>query len=43
MPDTRIYTKTADAFNTDDVPGDMAADESYESGECGGTGTLGNH
>ena len=33
MPDTRIYTKTADAFNTEDVPGDMAADESYESGE----------
>ena len=29
----RIYTKTADAFNTEDVPGDMAADESYESGE----------
>ena len=37
MPDTRIYTKTADAFNTDDVPGDMEADESCESGECGGT------
>ena len=40
MPDTRcagryarIYTKIADAFNTEDVPGDMAADESYESGE----------
>ena len=33
MPDTRIYTKNADAFNTEDVPGDMAADESYESGE----------
>ena len=26
----RIYTKTADAFNTEDLPGDMAADESYE-------------
>ena len=25
--------KTADAFNTEDLPGDMAADESYESGE----------
>ena len=33
MPDTRIYTKTADAFNTEDVPGELAADESYESGE----------
>ena len=33
MPDTRIYTKTADAFNTEDVAGDMAADESSESGE----------
>ena len=40
MPDARstdcrarLYTKTADAFNTEDVPGDMAADESYESGE----------
>ena len=33
MPEARIYTKTADAFNTEDVPGDMAADESYESGE----------
>ena len=40
MPDTRyagrcarISTKTADAFNTEDVPGEMAADESYESGE----------
>ena len=29
----RIYTKTADAFNTEDAAGDMAADESYESGE----------
>ena len=26
----RIYTKNADAFNTEDVPGDMAADESCE-------------
>ena len=33
MPDTRIYTKIADAFNTEDVAGDTAADESYESGE----------
>ena len=33
MPDTRIYTKIADAFNTEDVPGDMAADESSEMGE----------
>ena len=33
MPDTRIYTKTADAFSTEDVPGEMAADESSESGE----------
>ena len=33
MPDTRIYTKIADAFNTEDAAGDMAADESYESGE----------
>ena len=30
---TRIYTKIADAFNTEDAAGDMAADESYESGE----------
>ena len=30
---SRIYTKTADAFNTEDVTGDMAADESCESGE----------
>ena len=30
MPDTRIYTKTADAFNTEDLPGDMETDESYE-------------
>ena len=30
MPDTRIYTKIEDAFNTEDVPGDMAADESCE-------------
>ena len=33
MPDTRIYTKTADALDTEDLTGDMAADESYESGE----------
>ena len=33
MPDTRIYTKIADDFNTEDVAGDMAADESCESGE----------
>ena len=33
MPDTRIYTKIADAFNTEDVPGELAADESCESGE----------
>ena len=33
MPDTRIYTEIADAFNTEDAAGDMAADESYESGE----------
>ena len=33
MPEARIYTKIADAFNTEDVPGDMAADESCESGE----------
>ena len=40
MPDARcagrcarIYTKTADACNTEDVTGDMAADESCESGE----------
>ena len=36
MPDTRcarLYTKTADDFNTEDVPGDMAEDESCESGE----------
>ena len=33
MPDTRIYTKTADAFNMEDAAGDMEADESYESGE----------
>ena len=40
MPDTRcagscarIYTKTADAFNTEDAAGEMAADESCESGE----------
>ena len=33
MPDTRIYTKTADAFNTEDVPGDIETDESCESGE----------
>ena len=46
MPDTRcagrcarIYTKIADAFNTEDVAGEMAADESCESGECGGTDT----
>ena len=29
----RIYTKIADDFNTEDVPGEMAADESSESGE----------
>ena len=33
MSDTRIYTKIADAFNTEDVPGELAADESCESGE----------
>ena len=33
MPDTRCATKTADAFNTEDVPGELAADESYESGK----------
>ena len=26
----RIYTKTADAFNTEDVPGELETDESYE-------------
>ena len=29
----RIYTKIADAFNTEDAAGEMEADESYESGE----------
>ena len=28
-----LKARCADAFNTEDVPGDMAADESYESGE----------
>ena len=34
-PPWRKCSKPAppDAFNTEDVPGDMAADESYESGE----------
>ena len=29
----RIYTKTADAFNTEDVTGELETDESCESGE----------
>ena len=29
----RVYTKIADAFNTEDAAGELAADESYESGE----------
>ena len=33
MLDTRIYTKIADAFNTENAAGEMAADESCESGE----------
>ena len=33
MLEARIYTKTADAFNTEDAAGDMAADESYGMGE----------
>ena len=30
MLKARIYTKTADAFNTEDAASDMAADESCE-------------
>ena len=33
MHKARCAAKTVDAFNTEDVPGDMEADESYETGE----------